>query len=220
LWPVKEEPTPDLLLVGLVLADGLAAVKVRVDAGIHLVHHVALVGACGVVGGAGAGVDGATTVTVRVDAGVSGVGYAAAVGAVSAGGSAVGAGHTSHTGASVGVVGVGRAEAGGAGAGRVKAGRAGMGASVAHARAHASAADGLAAVAVRVDAGVGSISDARRVRSVGALSGAVRVGAQGVGMGAGGGGVRVGGEGVGAPILAVASDAASAGMCPGGAGEA
>ena len=156
-----------LLVVGLVAADGLGAIKVRVDTGVDLVHHVRLVGTGGVGGRAGTtGVaEGATTVAVRVDAGVHGVGDTAVVGAVGAGGSTVGAGHAGSASAA-GVM--ARGVEAGAGAGAAE-GVVGASATEARVAGGASVAHGLGAITVRVDARVGNIGHAGRVRTIGAL---------------------------------------------------
>jgi len=174
---------PDLL-VGLVSSHGPAAVKIRVDAGIQLVGHVALVRTAGVGCGTGPGADRAAAVTVRVDARVGSVGHAAAVWAVGAFRRAVGASHAGDAGAGAACRVMGASCAGtetgaeaGAGASArrvVGASRAGAKTGGAEARAGASA-DGTGVVAVRVDARVYSVGDTAAMRAVCAFGGASTV---------------------------------------------
>lgn len=94
-------PVPDLL-VGVVTADGLAAIEVGVDARIYLVHHVALVGASSVGCWAwSAGAHAGAAVAVRVDMGVGGIGETAAVRTMRTGRLTMCAGHAGDAGASV-----------------------------------------------------------------------------------------------------------------------
>lgn len=182
-------PVPDSL-VSLVAPHGLASVKIRVDSRIDLVEHVVLMGPSSVAGGSGTCADSTTAVTVRVDPGVGKVCHAVAVGAVSASRIAVRAGHAGNAGAgsTICVVRLG------------SHGTQGRRAEVLMV-ASAGGTHVVAAVAIRVDAGVSSVGETGGVRSVDTLGCAV------VGATSHTSALGVGGEGVGRAELAVAGGA-------------
>jgi len=161
---LSHQKTSDLR-VGLVATESLAAIAVRVNAGVELVEDVALVRTGSV---------GSRAVAVRVDARVSSIGGARAVGAMGSlmGEStlvAVGAGQTTAAVAvrvDTRVSSIGDARA-------VRAMGSLMGTRGESTLVAVGAGQTTAAVAVRVDARVSSIGDARAVRAMGAFGAAV-----------------------------------------------